>query len=64
MAHPRELVGDEAPLFTGCRMPVIPRQRLPRSSCYMVGHAYVDDILNNKLWSTMNMAKLVDVGTW
>lgn len=30
----------------------------------MVGHAYVDDILNNKLWSTMNMAKLVDVGTW
>lgn len=35
-----------------------------RSGYQMVGHAYVDDIMDTKLWSTMDKANSVDVETW
>jgi hypothetical protein len=63
-AQPSALLEDEIFLFAGCSMPVILRRRTTRAGYHVVGHAYVDGIMDNELWSTIHRRNLIDVEIW
>jgi hypothetical protein len=63
-AHHNAELGDEIFLLEGCNMPILLRRTLDkeRQHAYMVvGHAYVDKVMNLELWSTLKPQQLVDL---
>ena len=61
--HTAEL-GDEIFLLEGCNMPILLRRTLDteRQHAYeVVGHAYVDKVMNRELWRTLKPQQLVDL---
>jgi Heterokaryon incompatibility protein (HET) len=63
-AHHNAELGDEIFLLEGCNMPILLRRTLDkeRQHAYsVVGHAYVDEVMNGELWSTLEPQQLVDL---
>ena len=58
-AHPHARVGDEIFLLAGCSMPAILRASDDAEGAYtVVGHAYLDQVMNNEKWENINPKEL------
>ena len=58
-AHPNATIRDEIFLLAGCSMPAILRRFPGNKGAYVVvGHAYVDKIMDNKIWDQLDHQKL------
>ena len=62
-AHPDSQLGDELYLLTGCSMPAIlrPIQFGNKTMYKMIGHAYVDGVMNGEVWSKLDKSDMEDI---
>ena len=62
-AHPDARPGDCVFLLAGCSMPAILRPREDGASYTVVGHAYLDGVMDNEVWQAKSN-DLQDVVVW
>jgi Heterokaryon incompatibility protein (HET) len=61
-AHPSARLGDKVFLLQGCSMPVILRHEVgDERGFHLVGHAYVDRIMDGEFWGGLDQRWLMDV---
>lgn len=61
-AHPAAQIGDQLFLLKGCSMPAILRpSQDSRGNYTVVGHAYVQGVMNNEVWSKLGRDQLQEV---
>ena len=62
-AHPDAKLGDELYLLTGCSMPAIlrPTQCGHQTMYKVIGHAYIDGVMNGEVWSTLDQYDMEDI---
>lgn len=64
-AHPRAQLDDEVFLISGCTMPVILRRWPGQNGHALVGHSYVQGLMDGEFWRRMDKEKdLKDVEIW
>ncbi|MCJ1278068.1 hypothetical protein MMC21_005882 [Puttea exsequens] len=62
-AHPDARLGDEVYLLTGCSMPAILRPiKFGYKTMYrMIGHAYVDGVMNGEVWPKLDQSDMQNI---
>ena len=61
-AHPAAELGDKIYLLQGCSMPAILRpSRVYLNTYDLIGHAYVQGVMNDELWSTLQRNQLQNI---
>jgi len=57
-AHPNAEIDDHIFLLAGCSMPAILRRSTRKGNAYIViGYAYMDGVMSNEVWSTVEPSK-------
>jgi len=60
-AHHNAQLGDEIFLLEGCNMPILLRRKERQYAYTVVGHAYVDEVMDGEVWRALEPQQLDDL---